>query len=131
MPTLANASHELFAQKWHETENKSEAYRVSHPRSLKWKDTTVHVKACELSKNGKIVVRYNELKEAAAIGHGITIESLLIELDEARAAALGCESPQSSAAVSATMSKAKLVGLDINRTVTVEMSHEEWLDSLS
>ena len=131
MPVLANASHELFAQKWHETENKSQAYREAFPKSQKWKDQSVHVKACEFSRKDKVLLRYEELKEEAAKGHGVTIETLLIELDEARAAALGAESPQSSAAVSATMSKAKLVGLDINRTVTVELSHEEWLDSLS
>ena len=44
--------------------------------------------------------------------HGITIESLLRELEEAREAALSAETPQSSAAIAATMGKAKLTGLD-------------------
>lgn len=44
--------------------------------------------------------------------HGITIESLLKELEEAREAALSAETPQSSAAIAATMGKAKLTGLD-------------------
>ena len=44
--------------------------------------------------------------------HGITIESLLNELEEARVAALSAETPQSSAAIAATMGKAKLTGLD-------------------
>lgn len=44
--------------------------------------------------------------------HGITIESLLNELEEARGAALSAETPQSSAAIAATMGKAKLTGLD-------------------
>ena len=44
--------------------------------------------------------------------HGITIESLLNELEEAREVALSAETPQSSAAIAATMGKAKLTGLD-------------------
>ena len=44
--------------------------------------------------------------------HGITIESLLMELEEAREVALSAETPQSSAAIAATMGKAKLTGLD-------------------
>jgi phage terminase small subunit len=42
----------------------------------------------------------------------VTAESLIAELEEARLIALGAETPQSSAAVAATMGKAKLVGLD-------------------
>ena len=44
--------------------------------------------------------------------HGITVESLIKELEEARGIALGLESPQVSAAINATMGKAKLTGLD-------------------
>ena len=40
------------------------------------------------------------------------MDSLVNELEEARIAALTAESPQSAAAVSATMGKAKLMGLD-------------------
>lgn len=42
----------------------------------------------------------------------ITVDTLLSELEEARKIALSAETPQSSAAVTATMSKAKLLGLD-------------------
>ena len=87
MPTLANGKHELFAQIWHETENKSEAYRTAYPKSLKWQDNTVHTKASALSKIGEVQGRYNELKHEAAVGHGVTIETLLQELDEAKAMA--------------------------------------------
>lgn len=43
---------------------------------------------------------------------GITLQSLLDELEEARLAALGAETVQSSAAVAATQAKAKLTGMD-------------------
>lgn len=128
---LKNATHELFVQKWHETDNKSEAYRLAYPvKTKRWKAVTIHKRASELSLNGDVMGRYEELKKETAADHGVTIALLLKELDEAKKAALSAETPQSSAAVSAIMSKAKLVGLDINRNVTVEMSHEQWLDSL-
>ena len=112
MAALTNARHESFCLVWHETGNKTEAYRRSHPNSSKWKDDTIHKRASELSLKGEISGRYKELQDLALKSHGITIESLLRELDEARGIALSADTPQSSAAITATMSKAKLVGLD-------------------
>lgn len=120
---LGNTKHEQFCQVWHETGNKSEAFRVSHPHSLKWKDETVHNKASALSKKGEVAARFEQLQEQALKDHGITIKSLLLELEVARNSALDADTPQSSAAISATMSKAKLVGLDVHKleqTVKVE-----------
>ena len=120
---LENQKHEKFCQVWHETGNKSEAYRVSHPSCVKWKDETVHNKAYALSKRGEILARYQELQDIALKDHGVTIASLLKELDEARALAMITETPQTSAAISATMNKAKLVGLDVHKseqTIKVE-----------
>ena len=113
MDVLKNVKHELFVQKWHETGNKSEAYREAYPGSLKWKDESVHPKASELSRRDTVSARYKSLQDKTVEEHGITITSLLLELEEARAMALHPENAQSSAAVSATMSKAKLVGLDV------------------
>ena len=109
---LENSKHEKFCQLWHETGNKSEAYRESHPNSKNWKDATVHKRASELSKQGEILGRYEQLQEDALKNHGVTIASLLEELNEARGIALSTDTPQTSAAITATMSKAKLVGLD-------------------
>lgn len=120
---LENSKHEQFCQVWLETGNKSEAYRKSHPNSLKWKDETVHNKAYALSKRGEVLARFDQLQEDTVKAHGITIESLLKELDEARGIALTAYTPQSSAAITATMSKAKLVGLDVHKseqTIKVE-----------
>jgi phage terminase small subunit len=110
--SLENNKHEQFCQVWIETGNKSEAYRTSHPNSLKWKDETVHNKAYMLSKRGEVLARFEQLQSDALKGHNITIASLIAELEVARQAALTTETPQSSAAITATMSKAKLVGLD-------------------
>ena len=120
---LSNSKHEKFCLVWHETGNKSEAYRESHPNSLKWKDDTVHNKASKLSKQGEVSARLKELQDDALKSHGITITSLLLELDEIKTKAMGAETPQCSAATSCVMNKAKLVGLDIHKvenTVKVE-----------
>jgi len=47
--------------------------------------------------------------------HMITIDQLIEELEEARRVALAAETPQSSAAISATMGKAKLHGLLVDK----------------
>lgn len=109
---LENSKHEQFCQVWLETGNKSEAYRKSHPNSRKWKDDTVHNKASALSRRAQVLARYEQLQGDIVKAHGVTIESLIKELNEARQVALTADTPQSSAAITATMSKAKLVGLD-------------------
>lgn len=60
----------------------------------------------------EIIDAIDRYKLSVAKRHGITVSGLLKELEEARTIALACETPQTSAAVSATMSKAKLAGLD-------------------
>mgnify|MGYP003630517729 CR=1 FL=1 len=125
---LENSKHEQFCQVWLETGNKSEAYRKSHPNSLKWKDETVHNKASALSKKGEVLARYEQLQENTVKAHGITIESLLKELDEARGVALTADTPQSSAAITATMSKAKLVGLDKYTETNISVNVRSSLD---
>lgn len=59
-----------------------------------------------------VIDEIDRYKLSIARRHGITVSGLLKELEEARTIALTCETPQTSAAVSATMSKAKLAGLD-------------------
>ena len=125
---LANNKHEQFCQVWHETGNKSEAFRKSHPNSLKWKDETVHNKASALSKKDEVSARYEQLKEQALKDHGVTIASLLAELDAARKLAMTTETPQTSAAISATMNKAKLVGLDKYTETNINVNVRSSLD---
>ncbi|CUK21911.1 terminase small subunit [Achromobacter xylosoxidans] len=102
---------EAFALAYVETGNASEAYRRSYSAE-KMKPAVVAVKASELLAHGKVSVRVAELQAAHAERHKLTVDDLLRELEEARQAALTAESVQSSAAVAATMGKAKLLGLD-------------------
>ncbi|URW84479.1 terminase small subunit [Alcaligenes sp. DN25] len=102
---------EAFALAYVETGNASEAYRRSY-NAEKMKPDSVNRKAKELLDHGKITARINELQAGHADRHKLTVDDLLAELEQARLAALTAETAQSSAAVAATMGKAKLLGLD-------------------
>mgnify|MGYP000422757604 CR=1 FL=1 len=102
---------EAFCQAYIETGNASQAYRTAYAAD-KMKTDSINRKAKELIDNGKIAARVAELQGEIKERHNVTVDSLIAELEEARQAALSAETPQSSAAVSATMGKAKLTGLD-------------------
>lgn len=102
---------EAFCQAYIETGNASEAYRTAYAAD-KMKAEATHVNASKLLDNAKVALRVKELQGEIKQRHNVTVDSLLKELEEARRAALGAETPQSSAAVAATMGKAKLTGLD-------------------
>ena len=105
---------ERFCQLYIELGNASEAYRQSYDADS-MNENTVNRKAKELLDNGKITARLELIRKEHSKRHNITVDSLLIELEEARKMALDLniqEKPQVSAAVTATMGKAKLLGLD-------------------
>lgn len=102
---------ERFCQLYIELGNASEAYRRSYDAE-DMNSNTVNKNASVLLDNPKITTRLAEIKKQHQSRHNLTVDHLLIELEEARQAALGAENPQSSAAVAATMGKAKLLGLD-------------------
>ena len=108
MTTNLTPKQGRFAQLYIELGNASEAYRQSYD-TARMKPTTVNRKAKELLDNGKIAARIEGLQAAARKRHEVTIDSLTKELDEARALAYKVKQP--SAAVSATLGKAKLHGL--------------------
>lgn len=120
---------EAFCRAYVETGNASEAYRRSYAADG-MKPATINVKACELMGNGNVRVRIEELRKPIMERHNVTVDSLVLELEEARQAALNAETPQTGAAVSATMGKAKLCGLDkqvIDHTLRiVDDGSNEW-----
>lgn len=112
---------EKFCQKYIELGNASEAYRQTY-NSSEMKSETVNRKAkFELDKD-KIRARIQELQDRNLKRHDVTVDSLVGELEEARAIALQTE--QASAAVSATMGKAKLHGLLVDN-VKAELSGKD------
>lgn len=102
---------EAFCMAYLETGNASEAYRRTY-NVEKMKPESINRKAKELLDNGKIAARLDELRKSTMKRHQITIDDLIRELEEARSAALTAETVQSSAAVAASMAKAKLLGYD-------------------
>ena len=99
---------ETFCAIFVEKGNASEAYRLSY-NCAKMKPSTVWRKAAELLENGKVTARIEQLQEDARLRHEVTLDSVLDELEAARIKAL--EAGQCAAAVSATMGKAKLLGM--------------------
>mgnify|MGYP003587417918 CR=1 FL=1 len=115
---------EAFCLAYVETGNASEAYRRSY-NAEKMKAETVNRTAKELLDNPKIAARVKELQESHQRRHNVTVDSLLAELEEARLMAL--QEAQPSAAISATMGKAKIVGVDVQKVEHsggVSMSHK-------
>lgn len=102
---------EAFCLVYMETNNASEAYRRSYNVTNMAEKTAARESWIVLQKP-QVQARLAELREVVMDRHNITVDTLLAELEEARKAALSAETPQTSAAVSATMGKAKLLGLD-------------------
>lgn len=100
---------ENFCLAYLETGNASEAYRRAYDADG-MAAATVNKRASELMDNGAIAGRLEELRAPIIAKAQLTVEDLLAELEEARQLALQTEAP--APAVSATMGKAKLLGMD-------------------
>lgn len=102
---------EDFCRSYTEHGNASEAYRVAYDAG-RAKPETINRSAKALMDDPKIAARIAELRADAAKRNEITVDDLIAELEEARQVALSAETPQASAAISSTMGKAKLLGMD-------------------
>lgn len=108
------AKQEAFARSYVETGNASEAYRQAYNVGVNTKTETVNKRASELLANGEVTGRVAELQSQATERTMVTVESLTLELEEARMKAMADEKG-ASAAVSAVMGKAKLHGLLVEK----------------
>ncbi len=100
---------EHFCLAYVETGNASEAYRRSYDTS-KMAEKTAQREGYNLLQNPLVQARIEELRNKVMERHEITVDTLLAELEEARL--LGKETRKASAMVTASMGKAKLLGLD-------------------
>jgi phage terminase small subunit len=107
------AKQEAFALAYIETGNASEAYRRSY-NAGDTKPEVVHVKACELLKNGNVAVRVAELQAAAAQKAGITLESHLADLAALRDKAR--DARQFGAAITAEIARGKASGVHVEKS---------------
>ena len=121
---------EKFCQVYIETGNASEAYRQAY-NTEKMKPESVNSKGYQLLQQVKITARLDELRAEHKKRHEITVDTLVAELEEARK--LAFETDKAAAAVQATMGKAKLLGLVVDKqetaitqapTIVVELSNE-------
>ncbi|WP_457299126.1 terminase small subunit [Phyllobacterium sp. P5_D12] len=127
MPVLKNARHEKFAQAVAKGTSVTEAYTKAEYKGDR-------KAASNLWTNVDIKKRVEEIQSKTAKKVEVTVDSLTAELEEARALAL--KEKQSSAAVSATMGKAKLFGLGsenrkISGTIQVVTITAKQLDALT
>lgn len=100
---------ENFCRHYIECGNASESYRFAYD-CKNMKPETINRNAHALLSDNKVSARIEQLREAAARRNEITVDSLIDELEEARALARDIANP--SAMVSATMGKAKITGFD-------------------
>lgn len=114
MPVLSNPRHEAFAQAMAKGKTAGDAYVEAGYKPNRHN-------AAALAREEHISTRLTEILSKVAKKAEITVQSLADELEEARAIALA--EKQSSAAVSATMGKAKLFGLGVeNRRLSGTVS---------
>lgn len=103
---------ESFCQKFIELGNASEAYRQSY-NCERMKTSTINSRAKELRKDGPITARIDELQADHRERHDWTVDDAIIELEEARQVAK--QEAAASAMVAATMGKAKVLGLLVDK----------------
>ena len=111
--TLSNPRWEAFVQARAKGMFADEAYALAGYRAHRQN-------AARLMTNDAIKARLAELQGSAAERAMVTIESIADQLDEDRR--LAHQKGQAGAAVAASMAKAKLYGLDVER-VQVEATH--------
>jgi Terminase small subunit len=118
MPALKNPRHEAFARAYLELGIACEAYGAAgyraHKASRRGYSSPQHVNASRLLRHAQITQRLLELAAMAANRNNVTVDSLLQELDEARACAAGLGQP--AAMVQASMGKARITGHIVNRS---------------
>ncbi len=108
MSGVLTPKQEKFCQKFIETGNASEAYRQSYD-SKGMKAVTINREAKTLIDNPKVTTRLAELQARHQKRHEVTVDSITDELDESRK--LATVDRQHSAAINATLAKAKIHGL--------------------
>ena len=115
MPVLRNVRHERFARSYTKLGVGRHAYvEAGYKAAVVPQDNApADVCASKLLRHPKVIERIQELRRAMGKRADVTEESLLDELEEARISA--AENKQSGAMVAATMGKAKLTGLVVDR----------------
>ena len=137
-PRKLTLKQEDFCLAYVETGNATAAYRRAYS-TANCKPATVNRLAFSTLNKPNIEARIKELRAAHAERNAVTIESLCAELTQAMQIAI--ETRQAAACIQATMAKAKLLGMVIDRSKMevekfvvhapeVEETTDDWLDSV-
>jgi phage terminase small subunit len=105
---------EKFAQVYVQTSNASEAYRQAYD-CKKISNAAIAVEGCRLLDNPDVALMVKTLREEIKAKHSMTVDDIIRELEEARAMAMTGERPQTASMVAATMGKAKVLGLIVDK----------------
>lgn len=111
-PPKLTPKQEAFVKCISQGMTQSDAYRSAYDAE-KMADKSIWEKASVLAANGKVAARLFLLQEAAFESNLVSIESITVELEEARQ--LAKKTKQSNAMTSASMGKAKVNGLLIEK----------------
>lgn len=102
MPILPNARHEAYCQHRFKGKSIDDAYKLAGFKPNRGN-------AARLNANEGVQKRLAELQSAVAAKATVTVEDIIRQLDEDRQFARECGS--AAAAVSATVNKAKILGI--------------------
>jgi phage terminase small subunit len=117
---------EKFCQEYIATGNASEAYRRSY-NTERYTPKSINENASRLLAEAKVLSRVNKLRADIAARHELTVDDIIAELDEARV--ISKEDRNGSVMVSASMSKAKLLGMVTEKKdVTIHQVFEQMED---
>jgi phage terminase small subunit len=97
-----------------DTQNASEAYKRAYKST--GKQNTIHRKASELLKHPEVKKELELLQAQVKEQNKVTLDSIVTELEDARQIAK--QSGNAAAMVSATLGKAKVLGLIIDKQET-------------
>lgn len=117
---LLAPNQRLFVDEWLKDRNGTRAAIAAG-----YKEQAAHAQASRMLKNVKVKAAIDERLKALQKRAETTLDDILNELDESRAVALNAPIPQTSAAVSATVAKAKLLGLMVEKS---EVDHKGKID---
>ena len=109
---------EKFAQEVASGKTQADAYRSAFSCE-KSKPESIQTLASRMMTRVEVRSRVDELRKPAIDAVAITVQDLIRELEEARVIASTGERPQAAAMVSATVAKAKLLGLEAPAKVEV------------
>lgn len=111
MHTTLTPKREKFARAYVELGCAAKAYRAAFDTSTMAPET-VRNKASQTLARDDVRAMVDAIRAELAQRHGVTLDTLLTELEATRLSAMAGDKPQCAAAVSAVMAKARLLGFD-------------------